>query len=645
MSSTRRKMLIWTLPITLMLLSGLLFAGLVFANQTLNGFGIDSDDTLPQNALYSGLPDGDLSNDWAAGPVTGSGVFQLSEAAPHTAAADCYGSDVDFADINGLAAFICDGHADSTLSGGDAGDLANEEELNIVIAGKQFHDVWNITNPGGSAGLGTPKSDFTHGYAYLSFGDSCLDEDDDANELFLFMAGHRADNDGAAYWGFEFNQLAPDNFSQVLYPPDDSTSLLVFNHQEGDLLVSGEVQPDGVQLQLYQYQLDPNDPTKWSYTLAPTVCSPSSELTTNAEHEIEAPPWAIPVCDKTSEGPNQCRLVSGDGADTPTSNFEMIPSRDFMEVGIDLQAYGITGQCFANSFIFTSRASPSLDSSLKDVGGADFHACDANSSIAESATNEVNDPHTFIVTVNKVAIGQSSPAVGETVTITVSPDNITPTGTCMGEFVVTDADGQCTVIIESSVPAYFEVSAAADVTVLDGIVTVATDGTGENSGPATKTFVDASISIADSNDLRFATNEVGMAHTLTVTVLENDGLTAAQGGDGFSGYVPSSGETINVVVTPDASALSGGTCLGAFAVTDGNGQCTVEVNSSTADTFTINVSSNISVGGISLARDTAGDSGSGGSGPATKTFVDARISVGEDGVNRVGDAHTFTIHV
>ena len=102
MSSTKRRMLLWSLPITVMLLSGLFFAGLVFANQTMNGFGIDSNDPPPQNALYSGYSEGEVSNDWAAGPVTGSGVFRLTpEGFTPTAAVDCCDSNVDFADING----------------------------------------------------------------------------------------------------------------------------------------------------------------------------------------------------------------------------------------------------------------------------------------------------------------------------------------------------------------------------------------------------------------------------------------------------------------------------------------------------------------------------------------------------------------
>jgi len=52
-----------------------------------------------------------------------------------------------------------------------------------------------------------------------------------------------------------------------------------------------------------------------------------------------------------------------------------------------------------------------------------------------------------------------------------------------------------------------------------------------NSGDAVKTFVDAKISIAPN-----ATNEVGQPHTFTVTVLQDDGLTAAQGGDGVTGF-------------------------------------------------------------------------------------------------------------
>ena len=526
MSSARRRMLFWTLPIALTLLSGLLFAGLVFANQTLNGFGIDSNDTLAQSALYSGLSNGAPSNDWAAGPDGGSGVFRLSTDSLST---DCYGSNVEFDAINGVAAFICDGHADTAFSGGDPDDLADEEELNIVSSGKQTDNVWVIKNPSGTSGLGTGKSDITHAYAYLSFGDSCFDPDGVANNLFLYMAGHRADNEGDAFWGFEFNQNAPANFSTLLYPTEDSTQNLVFDRQTDDLLVSGEVVKTAgeheVNLQLLRW-----DGT--TYVPASSKCATDADahvLTSNVNHDIEAPPWNIPLCDGTILDPNMkhCRLSSGGGDVLEAAN--LLAPRDFMEVGIDLEAYGISQTCFANSFIFTSRSSSSVNSALKDVGGADFHACDANISINPvSAINEVNHPHEFTVTVNKVVIGESSPAAVAPVTISVSPEpNMPLGGSCITDGV-TGPEGTCTVIIDSSLAGPFEIYAFASVEVVDGegFIVVTTDGNVPNSGPATKTFVDAGIGLSPN-----ATNKVGDDHIFVVTVMEDDssGMQLASG--------------------------------------------------------------------------------------------------------------------
>src|SRR5204862_125110 len=44
-----------------------------------------------------------------------------------------------------------------------------------------------------------------------------------------------------------------------------------------------------------------------------------------------------------------------------------------------------------------------------------------------------------------------------------------------------------------------------------------------------------------------------------------------------------------------------------------------------------------------VTRSTSGNSGPGGSGPATKRFVDANVSITPNGVNQVNNAHTFTV--
>ena len=163
--------------------------------------------------------------------------------------------------------------------------------------------------------------------------------------------------------------------------------------------------------------------------------------------------------------------------------------------------------------------------------------------------------------------------------------------------------------------------------------------------------VDARITIAPDK-----TNEVGTSHTFTVTVQQDDGLTAAQGGDGVTGFGPASAlVTTSIANSNGATAqLTGGTCgntsgtIGSGS-TDANGQCTATISSPTAGLTVANATATLSVAGVSLTRDTDPatgiTAGPGGSGPATKQWVDARISIAPDKTNEVGQPHTFTATV
>jgi hypothetical protein len=137
-------------------------------------------------------------------------------------------------------------------------------------------------------------------------------------------------------------------------------------------------------------------------------------------------------------------------------------------------------------------------------------------------------------------------------------------------------------------------------------VNVSTDGTGNNSGPATKTWVDAKISIA-AND----TNNITEDHTFTVTVMEDTG----------SGFVAAAGETVTLSSSGSAGAITGGTCT--TTVTDASGQCTVIVSSNVAGSITVSASSAVSVGGITVNVSTDGTGNN--SGPATKTWIDGSL--------------------
>ena len=85
-----------------------------------------------------------------------------------------------------------------------------------------------------------------------------------------------------------------------------------------------------------------------------------------------------------------------------------------------------------------------------------------------------------------------------------------------------NGSGQTTAVFTSATAG--QVTGHATVTLVVGGQTLVrqTDGLAGNSGDAIKTFVDAKISITPN-----ATNEVGQPHTFTVTVLQDDGLTAA----------------------------------------------------------------------------------------------------------------------
>ena len=155
--------------------------------------------------------------------------------------------------------------------------------------------------------------------------------------------------------------------------------------------------------------------------------------------------------------------------------------------------------------------------------------------------------------------------------------------------------------------------------------------------------VDARITITPPSP----TNEVGQAHTFTVTVEKNLGT---------GGYVAAAGEHVAFSLVDSLGAAStvntaSSTCDDLGANTNASGQCTIVFSSPSAGRTTANAYVTLNVGGVSLTRDTdpatsSVGSGTGGSGPAVKTWVDAKISITPgNATNEVGQAHTFTVAV
>jgi hypothetical protein len=296
-----------------------------------------------------------------------------------------------------------------------------------------------------------------------------------------------------------------------------------------------------------------------------------------------------------------------------------LPANAFTEVGVDLTNILGSSLCIS-TFIGKTRSSGSgsFTSELKDFAGpSSFNICGAQISIAPSAVNEVGHNHTFTVHVDEKLGNSTAPAPdGTIVTVTLTPAN----GAVVSGVVDNCAspgtvNGVCTVTFTSNSAGTVTGHAAADVTFGGSTFHVETDGTGTNSGNALKRFVDAKISIGPD-----ATNGVGEPHTFTVNVKQDDGLTAAQGGDGVTGFANAPNGTKPIVTLTDSGGaihnISSNTC--ASPGTSG-GNCSVTFTSNTAGTITGHATVTFSVGGVSLTRAT--DNTHGSTGDATKNFV------------------------
>ncbi|MGL4650992.1 MAG: prealbumin-like fold domain-containing protein, partial [Caldilineaceae bacterium] len=190
-----------------------------------------------------------------------------------------------------------------------------------------------------------------------------------------------------------------------------------------------------------------------------------------------------------------------------------------------------------------------------------------------TATNAVNDPHTFTVTVKTTdGSGPLQPAAGVAITETLSGVGNITGGTCTTGN--TNALGQCTIIVNSLVAGQTEVGAKANVTVLGIDFNLQTNGANGTSQPAVKTWVDLRIQVTPATD----TNAVGVNHTFNVSVTQNLG----------AGWVPVANGTKPVVTVLPAGFTAGpNTCAGAGTT---NGLCTVTINASNAALYTANAS-------------------------------------------------------
>ena len=123
-----------------------------------------------------------------------------------------------------------------------------------------------------------------------------------------------------------------------------------------------------------------------------------------------------------------------------------------------------------------------------------------------------------------------------------------------------------------------------------------------------------------------------------------------------AGFVPATVGDVDFTLMNDGGAVfvldaGASTCDDAGPDNlDPSGQCTIVFTSGSAGTITGKASVTLSVEGVSLTRDTDPAtasicSGPGGSGPAVKRYVDARIAIAPSDTNGITEPPTFTVTV
>jgi uncharacterized repeat protein (TIGR01451 family) len=241
---------------------------------------------------------------------------------------------------------------------------------------------------------------------------------------------------------------------------------------------------------------------------------------------------------------------------------------------------------------------------------------DAKISIAANATNAVGQPHTFTVTLQKDTGNGSGfvVAANEHVDFTLTDANgavhTAPTGTCTQGGGNTNASGQCTITFNSNTAGTVTAHATSTLSIGSPAtsVTVATDGTGQNSGDAVKTYVDANIQITPAT----ANNPVGANHVFTAHVNINTG-------NGEFVNAPAGTSISFAIVSGPGSFTTANPCTTVGAT----GSCTITLVSNTPGTTVVRATTTVSVGGVALTRTTDGTGAN--SGTASKNWADAAV--------------------
>ncbi len=561
------------------LLAGVQTASAVHLNDQFElGPGIPSDEGGLTDILGDGIAaDGP---DWGIIPgPTPDGVFDGS-------------GDVVFP--GAIAQFLADdlaqgGAVDTTTYSGAGGSNKNSDPIS----------AWHW-----ATGNVPAKDDLSNVYAYATLYQG---------HLIIYVGFERISSNGDSHIDLEFFR---DNVRLNQTPPCTVAACdWLGNRTVGDIIVSMDFQNGGA--------FGTMTVREWDGTAYQLVASITGEGCNAASGSLAADV----ICGFNNDGPI-------DGGPWPNYDshghvITTLPTNAFTEFGVDITALEGETPCLT-SVLGKTRSSQSFTAELKDFAGpAGFPLCSANIAITGDAVNEVGQEHTFDVEVNKVFAGVESPADdGTIVTVELTAEFGAVVDLISDTCASGTVGGMCSVTFNSDSAGTITGHASADVLVQSQTIHVETDGTGSNSGDATKRYVDAFITLSPLE----ATNEVNTAHTVTVHVEADDGTDA--------GFQPFAGAMPEVSVDPLPSSIDSSDCA---AGTDASGNCDVIINSAAAGTFTISATVEITVDGVDLTRATDGEGQN--SGEATKVYVDAAITISPDAANMVGVEHTFTVTV
>ncbi|MDY0341319.1 MAG: lamin tail domain-containing protein, partial [Coriobacteriia bacterium] len=244
-----------------------------------------------------------------------------------------------------------------------------------------------------------------------------------------------------------------------------------------------------------------------------------------------------------------------------------------------------------------------------------------------SATNEVGDPHTFLITA--YAQGAAPSAWGLSYTVAPTPGSESLSGPAVA------GDGMSAtwnLTINHPSPAVFTAAATVTMTFPGGTQVVrTTDGISPNSAPATKTYEyqKAKIELTPPSD----TNEVGDDHVITATV---------RVWNGTSWVVPPDGGSVTFSIASDTTGTAAIVSTNPAPISGGTAQVTIRATK--PGLVKVHAVADVLGTGAVTA-----ETGVGSSGPdAEKTYEYRQAKIGITPLtdtNEVGENHTFTATV